>query len=130
MDDQHHEIRVDGERAWCESCGWSDVAHGLFGAWTWACLHFSGPDPQVSGDEPASWPFWGVCEFCEWPDRVWPAGPPYGATGRTDWPSAATWAWDIGDVRHGTAWALACDEHEHLGPRQGPRIHRQRLSAA
>ena len=127
---EQHEIRVDGDRAWCETCGWSEVTHGLYGAWSRACLHFSGRDPQaLDGDDP-SWPFWGGFEFCEWPDRVWPAGPPRGATGATEWPRTATWQWDLGDLRHGTSWVLACDEHAHLGPAKGPRVHCQRLVAA
>lgn len=121
-----HEIRVDGDRAWCRTCDWSDVTHGYLSALSWACLHFS----DRRGTDGSASPAWTVCEFCAWPDRVWVGGRQDGVRGVTTWPNAATWEWDVGDLRRGRAWVLACEEHAHLGPSRGSGRYRQRLRLA
>jgi hypothetical protein len=125
-----HEIRVEGDRAWCETCDWRDVTRDYFTAWTRACLHFSDPDPEREGTRGAQSPAWGVCELCAWPDRVWPSGRPAGGTGTVEWPRPATWSWELGDLRLGRSWLLTCDEHRHLGPPEGARSLRRGPSAA
>jgi hypothetical protein len=109
-----HEIRIDGEHAWCETCGWTDETHDYYPASARAFLHFSDPTGSDRGPSTGSSLSWTVCEFCEWPDRAWPAGRPGGDLGVSQWPHHARWEWDIrGRVK---GWVLACDEHEHLGP--------------
>ena len=93
-----HEIRVDGERAWCETCDWSDVTHGCFGALSWAYLHFSGPDPQAATAGGVA-PSGASASSARGRTGCGPPGRPGGDQGARTWPSAATWAWDIGGVR-------------------------------
>jgi len=123
-----HEIRVDDDRAWCETCGWNDVTHGYYTAQMRAFFHFSEPDPAEHNAKGEPSPSWDVCEYCAWPDRVWPAGRPGGALGVTDWPRPATWEWEIRGREKG--WALACDEHEALGPSSSSYAYKHRHRAA
>jgi hypothetical protein len=123
-----HEIRIDGDRAWCETCGWTDVTHGYYNAQTRAFLHFSDPDPVQHSPKGEPSPTWNVCEFCGWPDRVWPSGRPYGAPGVTEWPRPAIWEWEIRG--RAKSWALACDEHEDLGPGSSADAYKHVLRSA
>ena len=123
-----HEIRVDGDRAWCESCGWNDDTRGYYTAQMRAFFHFSEPEPLEHNAKGEPSPSWDMCEYCAWPDRVWPSGRPGGALGVTDWPRPATWEWEIRGREKG--WVLACDEHEELGPSSSAYAYKHRHRAA
>jgi hypothetical protein len=122
-----HEIRVDGDRAWCETCGWTAVTHPIYDALDQSYLHFCDPDPCLNAKGEAA-PALTVCDFCPWPDRIWEGGRPSGDQGVTAWPRPARWYWDIrGRERN---WVLACAEHEHLGPSGKPHAFKLLLSAS
>jgi len=117
VDRPEHEIRVSENRAWCETCGWSDVARDSQRAWLSARNHFERRGESIAEQRTAS--TWLLCEYCEWPDRVWSdERPADGPAGVTDWPRDASWAWEIGDP--GKGWAFACDEHEPIADAELP----------
>jgi hypothetical protein len=122
-----HEIRVDGDRAWCETCDWSDLANDYFSEFDLACLHFCDPDPicDAKGGRQSALT---VCSFCLWPDRLWVGGRPRGDQGVTSWPSRARWQWEIRGREKD--WVLACEEHEHLGPSGKPNAYKLLLRAS
>ncbi len=122
-----HEIRVDGDRAWCETCDWSAVADDYFNALDRGYLHFCDPDPQRDAKGRPQTAL-TVCDFCAWPDRVWVGGRPSGEQGVTEWPRPARWQWDIRGRT--TGWVLACDEHENLGPSGRPQAFKLLLPLA
>jgi hypothetical protein len=124
---EQHEIRVDGDRSWCETCDWNAVPHTIYNALDQAYLHFCDPDPYRNAKGEAD-PALTVCDFCPWPDRIWVHGRPSGDQGITAWPRPARWQWDIrGSDR---SWVLACDEHEHLGPSGNPQVYKLLMPAS
>jgi len=122
-----HEIRVGGDRARCETCGWTAVPHAIYNALDQAYLHFCDPDPYLNAKGEAD-PALTVCDFCPWPDRVWVGGRPSGDQGVTEWPRHALWQWEIRGRDKG--WVLACEEHEQLGPSGRPQVYKLLLPAS
>jgi hypothetical protein len=123
-----HEIRIDGDRAWCETCDWTAVDVTYFPTSLQAFFHFSDPEPAQTRTPGVASPSWAVCEFCTWPDRVWPSGRPGGDLGVTRWPRPAKWQWEIRG--RDKDCVLACEEHEHLGPSGKPNAYKLLLHAS